>query len=224
MARATFPNSINPACSHGIAGSVSKRIAARQPRITAGAPAFMVTTYSTQMTFDIDDDAFAAWVDNQGEDLGGKLPNSSDDCAGSALSELVYEALSTGVLVGHPAIELNVHTDGAGYLVRLNNVAGCQPSVGLTRGFHEIHWPPVGLAYDECARYFLQEICKVANALLDDLVGHSDGLAPGAGLGSRHRVVGPGTTADYQVHDANGHHSYRTSNKREDVTAGSDCG
>ncbi|WP_156166246.1 hypothetical protein [Mycobacterium haemophilum] len=170
MARATFPNSINPACGHGIAGSVSKRIAARQPRITAGAPAFMVTTYSTQMTFDIDDDAFAAWVDNQGEDLGGKLPNSSDDCAGSALSELVYEALSAGVLVGNPAIELNVHTDGAGYLVRLNNAAGRQQLLGLTRGHHEIHWPLNGLTHSEEARFHLQEICDIANALLNDVL------------------------------------------------------
>ncbi|MFW3113235.1 hypothetical protein MHAE_05622 [Mycobacterium haemophilum DSM 44634] len=170
MALATFPNSINPACGHGIAGSVSKRIAARQPRITAGAPAFIVTVHGTQMTFGIDDDAFTAWVDNQGDELGGNLPDPSDSCPGSALSDLVYEALSAGALVGHPAIELNVHTDGAGYLVRLNNVAGCQPSVGLTRGFHEIHWPPVGLAYDECARYFLQEICDIANALLNDVL------------------------------------------------------
>ncbi|WP_243633024.1 hypothetical protein [Mycobacterium uberis] len=173
MAFATFPNSINPTRGHGIAESVSKRIAARQPCIAADTPAFMITVYGTQARFGIDDDAFAAWVDSEGEELRGKLPNSSDDCAGSALSELVYEALSAGVLVGNPTIELNVHSDGVGYLLRLNNVAGRQQSVGLTRGWHEIHWPPVGLAYDESARFHLQEICDVANVLLDDLSGHS---------------------------------------------------
>ena len=173
MAFATSPNSINPAHCYSIAGSVSRRIAAHLPRMTVGAPAFMVTAHSAQTAFGIDDDAFADWVDSEGGKLGGKLPDSSDNCAGSALSELVYEALSAGVLVGDSRIELNVYGDGVGYLLRLNNVAGCQRSVGLTRGWCGIHWPPVGLVYGESARYFLQEICDVANALLDDLSVHS---------------------------------------------------
>ncbi|WP_197079889.1 hypothetical protein [Mycobacterium haemophilum] len=170
MALATVPNSINPAHRCSIAGSVSKRIAAHLPYIAVGAQAFMVTAHRTQTAFGIDDDAFAAWVDSKGEELGGKLLDLGDNCAGLALSELVYEALSAGVLVGDPRIELNVH--GNGYLLRLNNVVGCQRSMGLTRGWREIRWSPVGLVYDESARYYRQEICDVANALLDDLSGY----------------------------------------------------
>ena len=137
----------------------------------------MVTAHSAQTAFGVDDDAFGGWVSAQGDELEGKLPDPRNSCAGSALSDLVYEALSAGVLVGDPRLELNVHSDGVGYLLRLNNATGCQQSVGLIRGWREIHWPPAGLAYDESARYYLQEICNVADALLDDLSGHFGQLA-----------------------------------------------
>jgi hypothetical protein len=133
--------------------------------------AFVVTPNGTLRAFDIEDDAFAAWVDSGGDELGGELPDSSNDYAGSALSDLVYEALSAGVLSGDPAIELNVHESGAGYLVRFNNAASGQQLVGLTRGWHELRCPPSGLTPAEEARYYLQQICDVANALLNDLPG-----------------------------------------------------
>lgn len=131
-----------------------------------GAPVFVVTVEGTHVPFSIDDDAFDSWV-AEGDELGCKLPDSADDCAGSALSDLVYEALSAGALVGDPGLELNVHghADGAGYLVRLNNVAGCQKLVGLTSGRHELDCPPDVLTRSEEVRFYLQEVCGVANAL-----------------------------------------------------------
>ncbi|WP_264068320.1 hypothetical protein [Mycobacterium haemophilum] len=137
-------------------------------RVTDDVTAFVVTAKVTRTPFGIDDDVFAAWVGNESDEPGGELPDPSDGCAGSALSDLVYEALSAGVLVGDPAIELNVHDSGAGYLVRLNNAAGRQQLVGLTRGWHELHWPPKDLTPSEHARYYLQQVCDVANALLND--------------------------------------------------------
>lgn len=148
-------------------------LATTAPRVPYGAPTFMVTAHGVPATFGIDEEMFATWLAVEGDGLGVKLPDPSTDCAGSALSELVYEALSAGVLVGDPGIELNIHdsmtTDEPGYVVRLNNLDGQQLSVSLTRGWHEIHWPPKGLTSSEGARYYLQQVCDVANALLNDL-------------------------------------------------------
>ncbi|MCV7339887.1 hypothetical protein MHAE_05432 [Mycobacterium haemophilum DSM 44634] len=139
------------------------------------AASFAITVNGTPIAFRIDDDAFTRWMAAEGDGLERDLPNPADDCAGSALSDLVYRALSAGVLVGDPGIELNVHghTDGAGYLVRLNAVAGHQRLVGLTRGRHELLWPPNDLSPSQDAYRYLQEICDVANSLLNDLLAPS---------------------------------------------------
>lgn len=150
--------------------SVPEPISPHQPRATGDAPAFVVGAHDTRTAFGIDDDALADWVADEGDELGGKLPDPSDDGAGSALSDLVYEVLSAGVLVGDPRIELNVHSDGAGYLVRLNNVAGHQRLVGLTRGRQELLWPLNELSPSENVRHYLQQVCDVANELLNDLL------------------------------------------------------
>lgn len=136
------------------------------------AASFVVTFSGAPIAFRIDDDAFARWMATEGDELECNLPNPGDDCAGSALSDLVYRALSAGVLVGDPGIELNVHghADGPGYLVRLNALAGRQRLVGLTRGRHELLWPPSPLNVSQGARRYLQEICDVANSLLTDLL------------------------------------------------------
>lgn len=142
------------------------------PHAADGAPAFMVTVNGTRMPFRIDDYAFARWVIFEGEELEHTHPNPSDDSPGSALSDLVYRALSAGVLVGDPGIELNVHShaDGAGYFVRLNNHSGHQQLVGLTKGRHELNWPPSNLTINEITRHYLQQICDIANTLLDSLL------------------------------------------------------
>jgi hypothetical protein len=135
-------------------------------------PAFVVTANSTLRAFGLDDDAFSAWVADEGDELARYLPAPGDASSGLALSELAYRALSAHVLVGDPGIELNIHghADGAGYFVRLNNRAGRQLLVGLTRGRYELRWLPNDLTPSEGARRYLQEVCDVANALLDDLV------------------------------------------------------
>ncbi|MCV7342085.1 hypothetical protein [Mycobacterium haemophilum] len=140
------------------------------PRVTDDAPGFVVTAEGIRTPFGIDDDAFDRWVAIEGDELGYKLYDLSDDCAGSVLSDLVYGALSAGALVGDPDIELNVHADGSGYLVRLNNVTGRQQLVGLTNGRHELRWPPYGLTLSEETRFYLQEVCDIANALLNNLL------------------------------------------------------
>lgn len=169
MALAAFPNSINPAGDHDTAGSVSAPATHRCP-VAVGPPAFSVTAHGSPMTFDIDDDAFATWVADEGDGLTQRLPPSGTETPGSTLSDLVYAALSAGALVGDPGLELNVHGDGVGYLLRLNNAGGRQQLVGLTRGWHELERPPEDLSPSERARYCLQQICDIANTLLSDLL------------------------------------------------------
>ncbi|MCV7339396.1 hypothetical protein [Mycobacterium haemophilum] len=136
-----------------------------------GAPAFVITAKGALRRFGIDDDAFAAWVAAEDDELAHYLPAPGFAPSGSTLSELVYRALSAHVVVGDPGIELNIHdhADGARYLVRLNNRVGRQPLVGLTRGCHELRWPPNDLTPSDEARHYLQEVCRIANALLADL-------------------------------------------------------
>ena len=139
-------------------------------RVADGAPAFVANAHGACTRFYVDDDAFHRWVADDGDELGDKLPDPSDDGAGSVLSDLVYEALSVGVLVGDPSLELNVHGDGVGYLVRLNNVTGRQQSVGLTRGRQELLWPLNELSPCDGTRGYLQQVCDVANSILNDLL------------------------------------------------------
>ncbi|GAB7146075.1 hypothetical protein [Mycobacterium riyadhense] len=145
---------------------------ATAPGVPYGAPAFAVTAHGTPVPFSIDEDAFAAWVADESDELPHQLPDPTDASPGSTLSELVYRALSAGVLVGDPGLELNIHghADEAGYFVRVNNLAGQQLSVGLTRGRHELHWPPKDLAPSEGAHHYLLEVCCNANTLLNDLL------------------------------------------------------
>lgn len=141
------------------------------PALNTSKPAFVVLANGTPTTFCIDDEAFACWTAVEGDESVRGHIGSSDDSPGSALSDLVYRALSAGVLVGDPGIELNIHshTDGTGYFLRLNNVAGAQRMIGLTRGRHEALRPLNDLPLSEHARRYLQEICDVANTLLDSL-------------------------------------------------------
>ncbi|VBA62407.1 hypothetical protein [Mycobacterium attenuatum] len=136
------------------------------------APVFVVAVNCTCTPFSIDDDAFTGWLVAEGDELERSLPARSAEAPGQALSDLVYEALSAAVLVGDPGIELNVHgclTKETGYVVRLNNCGGHQQPVGLTRGWHELRWPPNDLTPSEELRCYLQQICDVANTLLNDL-------------------------------------------------------
>jgi hypothetical protein len=167
----------NSATSHHAIDTITSRLettvpgTTTTPPVTGGAPAFVVTAHGTRTTFHINDDAFESWVAAEGDELVRYVPALRDTSPGSTLSDLVYRALSAHVLVGDPGIELNVHgqADGAGYFVRLNNLSGDQLRVGLTRGRHELRWPPIDHLPGEKARRYLQEVCDVANALLDDL-------------------------------------------------------
>lgn len=148
------------------------------PYVADDTPVFAVTTNGLPIAFHIDDNAFGRWVAAEGDELKRRLPHPHDDSPSSTLSDLVYRALSAGVIVGGHGLELNVHShaDGAGYFLRLNNIAGPQRLVGLTRGRHELPWPPKDLTSSEKARYHLKEICCIANMLLGSL------LAPVAGF------------------------------------------
>ncbi|OSC41426.1 hypothetical protein B8W66_08555 [Mycobacterium decipiens] len=139
---------------------------------TDSAPAFVVTTRGTLTPFSIDDDAFAEWLVAHGGELARNLLARGDQAPGQALSDLAHWALSAAVLVGDPGIELNVHgcvTEETGYVVRLNNRGGHQQLVGLIRGWHELRWPPSDLTLSEKIRCYLQQVCDVANTLLNDL-------------------------------------------------------
>lgn len=138
---------------------------------TAGG-AFVIAANGTLKAFSINDDAFAAWIANEGDELARHLPTLGDACPGSTLANLVYRALSAHVLMGDPGIEVNIHglADGAGYFVRLNNRTGRQILVGLTRGWHELPWQPNDLTPGEGARHYLLQVCCIANSLLADLL------------------------------------------------------
>lgn len=134
--------------------------------------AFVVTARRPFKAFGIDNAAFAAWVAAEGDELARCLPDPGDASPGSTLADLVYRALSAHMLIGDPDVELNVHglADGAGYCVRLNNRTGLQALVGLTRGHHELHWPPSYLTPRQSAHHYLLGVCGIANALLADLL------------------------------------------------------
>lgn len=135
-------------------------------------PAFVVTANDHLERFGIDEEAFALWFEGEGAELASCLPAPGDALRGSAVSELVYGALSAHVLVGDPDIELNIHdhADRGGYFVRLNNRVGRQRLVGLTRGRDELPWPSRNFTSSEIARRYLLEVCCIANTLLADLV------------------------------------------------------
>lgn len=156
-------DSFNATASNG-------KVRSKRGVLVDDGPAFVVTANGTCTKFYIDDDAFAGWVADDSDEWEAKLLDPSNDSVGSSLSDLAYEALSAGVLVGDPSLELNVHSDGVGYLVRLNNVAGRQRSVGLTRGLHQLLWPLNELPACASIRRYLQQVCDVANALLNDLL------------------------------------------------------
>ncbi|WP_136623190.1 hypothetical protein [Mycobacterium attenuatum] len=126
------------------------------------------------MPFSIDENAFAAWVADESDELPHHLPDPTDTSARSTSSELVHRALSAGALIGDPGLELNIHdatiAEETGYVVRLNNRAGSQLSVGLTRGWNELRWPPKDFTVSDEVRYCLQQICDTANALLNDIL------------------------------------------------------
>lgn len=134
--------------------------------------AFVIAANGTLKAFSINDHTFAAWIADKGDELARHLPTLGDACPGSTLANLVYQALSAHVLIGDPGIELNIHglAEGAGYFVRLNNRAGRQNSVGLTRGWHELHRPPNDLTPGDRARHYLLQVCCIANSLLADLL------------------------------------------------------
>lgn len=81
---------------------------------------FAITVNGTSTAFRIDD-AFTCWMYSKGDRLEHNLPNSGWDCARSALSDLVYRALSAGMVVDDTGMKFNVHghTDGAGFLIRI---------------------------------------------------------------------------------------------------------
>lgn len=155
---------------------------ATAPHAVDNAPAFVVTANGTPQEFDIDEDAFTDWLVAEGEELERNLPARGHQAPGQALAELVHWALSAAVLMGDPNIELNVHgcvTDVTGYVMRLNNRTGNQRLVGLTRGRHEVRWPPSDLTLGEKIHCYLQQICDVANTLLKDLPPTTRAIAPG---------------------------------------------
>jgi hypothetical protein len=158
--------------------TATSRAAAGNGVVAAGndIPAFVVTANGTLSGFRVDNDAFAVWVAAEGDELVRYVPALRDTSPGSTLSDLVYRALSAHVLVGDPGIELNIHgqADGAGYFVRLNNLSGGQLRVGLTRGRHELRWPPIDHLPSEKARHYLHEVCCIVNSLIADLLTRPD--------------------------------------------------
>ncbi|WP_133056389.1 hypothetical protein [Mycobacterium decipiens] len=155
--------------------SLSRHVGAKfatAPRVAAGAPAFVVIANGAPRAFSIDDDAFAGWLAVEGDELQHIFRARSNRTPGQIVSDLAYRALSAAVLVGDPRIELNVHgcvTEETGYVVRLNNRGGHQQLVGLVRGWHELRWPPSDLTLSEEVRCYLQQICDVANTILNDV-------------------------------------------------------
>ena len=59
---------------------------------------FTITYNGMPGRFEIDEQAFGRWVAQQGEDLGGIIPDWLDEAPGAAFAALVDEATETGVV------------------------------------------------------------------------------------------------------------------------------
>ncbi|MFN6548179.1 hypothetical protein [Mycolicibacterium nivoides] len=138
------------------------------------APAFTVSHNAAQTTlFSIDATAFDRWSEAKGEELECMIPTRTDPHAAERLVELLNDAKNTGVIVGDKALELNVHWDDeedvSGFYVVLNNTSGSQRLIGLTSGWTEVLRIETVTDAAACARDHLDEVCRVANTVLETL-------------------------------------------------------
>ncbi|GAT02512.1 hypothetical protein [Mycolicibacterium fortuitum] len=138
------------------------------------APGFTVSLNATQATpFRIDAAAFGRWSEAKREELECEIPTRADPRAGEMLAALLNDARNAGVIVGANAIELNVHGDddeeASGFYVVLNNTSGNQRLIGLTSGWTEVLRIEEVIDAAACAREHLDEVCRVANNVLEAL-------------------------------------------------------
>lgn len=138
---------------------------------TATAPAFTVTLTATQVTlFSINEEAFDRWCAAKADELECDVPKWTDPGAGSALSDLIHDALHAGVIIGDPSFDLQVNGDDdaevSGFYAVLKNAAGDQRLIGLTSGWTEVLRVDDGTDARQSAHEHLDEICNVANSVL----------------------------------------------------------
>ncbi|WP_157777882.1 hypothetical protein [Nocardia terpenica] len=120
--------------------------------------------------FAVDEHALATWVDEHHDDLDGCVPDDMHEAPGTAVADLVSNAVAAGVLVGDPDLELQVNGDddwdGSGFYVILHNRHGRQRMVGLTAGWTEFDFPDERLPLMDGIRDCLGQVVSAANSLL----------------------------------------------------------
>ena len=153
-------------------------------------PAF-VLTLDNLIWFDLDEQAFQAWITpiHPEDDLDISLPSKHSEYPSRDLSCLVCDAIDHGALVGDPPLRLTVYEgdddESCGYYAVLHNEIGDQRMAGITSGWTELDFADSAATPADQAREYLTEVCAVANAVLG-FVPHGPHLPtpPAVGVGS----------------------------------------
>ena len=144
-----------------------------------GPGGFVVTAAGRPERYRIDEAAFEKWCAGHGEDLDCEIPDLLVEYAGAALSRLAYSALEAEVIVGSPDLRLDVNgdddSDGPGFYVLLHNADLRTQRIWLTSNWNEVGRTPEGIAAAEAARYYLDEICAIANGIIATMAGAEAG-------------------------------------------------
>ena len=143
---------------------------------------FTITYNGMPDRFEIDEQAFGRWVAQQGEDLGGIIPDWLDEAPGAAFAALVDEATETGVVRVPPGLTLCVYGDDeidcSGFYDGLRNDGGGR--VGLTSGWNDLKHvlraaeKHASANPELVARECLDEVCAVADTILQVIDGLTD--------------------------------------------------
>ncbi|KJX74742.1 hypothetical protein [Mycobacterium lepromatosis] len=87
--------------------------------IVDSAASFAITVNGTPTVFRIDN-AFTRWMSSKGDGLEHNLPALARTVPGQPLPDLVYRALSVGMLVDDAGIEFNVRPHRRGRMPDTN--------------------------------------------------------------------------------------------------------
>lgn len=122
-------------------------------------------------SFRVDPDAFDDWFALRADTIENELPTPATRGPAAALGSLVEEAIVFGPIVGDDRVELDLITaddpPGPGYVL-IVRPRGQQTSPGVTYGWTNLTYPPLGDDPRAIAWTFLTTICEQANELLTD--------------------------------------------------------
>lgn len=150
------------------------------------AVAFLVVAAGARPApFRVNGSAFDEWCDSKGEELGFDVPDWHRDYPGLAFSDLIADAIASGVIEGSPGLDLVVFgdddSDSSGYYVTLANATGRQRRIRLTSGWNELELARELTDARVVAREHVDTVCVIANGVID---GMAPQLVTGAPAGN----------------------------------------